>query len=142
MAEIDEKTDSEAEASQIAKQKVEAKSEDTMSSLANANLPSKAGQADNLNVSVKEFVDKLLSSWFGSTHPPSVERLEYMREYLPEAVKVYEQTIAVNGQPYAYQFPQQDASPQEAQLTYSDSFSRWLARIFGSARDTNKGVAY
>ncbi|KAJ2961446.1 hypothetical protein NQZ79_g3240 [Umbelopsis isabellina] len=142
MAEIDEKTDSEAEASRIAKEKVEAKSEDTMPSVANANLPNKSGQSDNLNVSVKEFVDKLLSSWFGSTHPPSVERLEYMREYLPEAVKVYEQTIAVNGQPHAYQFPQQDSSPQEAPPAYSDSFSRWIARIFGSSRDTNNGVAY
>ncbi|CAM0141908.1 unnamed protein product [Umbelopsis sp. WA50703] len=144
MAEIDEKTDSEAEASQIAKQKVEAKSDDTMSSVANTNIAHNTGQSDNLNVSVKEFVDKLLSSWFGSTHPPSVERLEYMREYLPEAVQVYEQAIAVNGQPHAYQFLPQESNPTEKPPpAYSDSsFSRWIAWIFGSTSGPGQAVAY
>ncbi|KAI7890144.1 uncharacterized protein EV154DRAFT_397890, partial [Mucor mucedo] len=50
-------------------------------------------------VELGAFLDSLVNSWFGSTHPPSLERIEYMRENMDEAILLYNEAIKLNGSP-------------------------------------------
>ncbi|KAI8971353.1 hypothetical protein BDB01DRAFT_484094 [Pilobolus umbonatus] len=44
-----------------------------------------------------EYMDQLQSKWFGSTHPPSKERMVHMRENMEAALRLYEDTLKING---------------------------------------------
>ncbi|ORX58803.1 hypothetical protein DM01DRAFT_1333423 [Hesseltinella vesiculosa] len=61
-----------------------------------------ATSASLASPSVGDMLDSFLSMWFGSTHPPSAERLTYMQEHMDEAVALYEETIKINGLPQHY----------------------------------------
>ena len=63
---------------------------------------------ENLDLGVQEFLSQLLDSWFGSTHPPSEERIAYMRQHMDEAVELYQQALQINGRPKAYIFGNQN----------------------------------
>ncbi|KAI9494232.1 hypothetical protein BDB00DRAFT_787280 [Zychaea mexicana] len=54
---------------------------------------------ENLEIAAAEYLDSLISNWFGSTHPPNDERVQYMRENMEEAMQIYEETLKVNGPP-------------------------------------------
>ncbi|KAI8076361.1 peptidase family M48-domain-containing protein [Halteromyces radiatus] len=49
--------------------------------------------------SVGAMMENLINLWFGSSHPPSQERVEYMQEHMDEAVALYEDTLRLNGKP-------------------------------------------
>lgn len=59
---------------------------------------------EDLEYGVREFLDSLVNSWFGSSHPPSMERVEYMRENLEDAIVLYEQALEMNGPPTEFIF--------------------------------------
>lgn len=145
MSELDEKADSDSQiVTQVAKEKLEANSEELKQSVTEATAQQRTGAYDDLNVSVKDFVERLLSSWFGSTHPPSAERVQYMRDHLPLAVEVYEKSIAINGRPIGFQIPQEHPEPQQEQPLISvylgNSFFRWLANLFGRTGDSSQAA--
>ncbi|CAO3645813.1 unnamed protein product [Cunninghamella echinulata] len=48
---------------------------------------------------VTDLMTAALTSWFGSTHPPSEERVKYMEENMEEAVALYKDAIRINGSP-------------------------------------------
>ncbi|KAI8137467.1 peptidase family M48-domain-containing protein [Fennellomyces sp. T-0311] len=51
----------------------------------------------NLEIAAAEYMENLIDNWFGSTHPPHTERIEYMREHMDEALQIYEETLRLNG---------------------------------------------
>ncbi|KAI7903120.1 peptidase family M48-domain-containing protein [Cokeromyces recurvatus] len=57
-----------------------------------------------LEYSIKKYLDTLVDSWFGTTHPPSMERVEYMREHMEEAIELYNEAIKLNGPPVEFVF--------------------------------------
>ncbi|CAO3686391.1 unnamed protein product [Umbelopsis vinacea] len=145
MSELDEKADSDSQlVTQVAKEKLEANSEELKQSVTEATAQQRTGTYNELNVSVKDFVERLLSSWFGSTHPPSAERVQYMRDHLPLAVEVYEKSIAINGRPIGFEIPQEQPEPQQEQPLISvyldNSFFRWLANLFGRTGDSSQAA--
>lgn len=90
---------------------------------------------ENLDLGVQEFLSQLLDSWFGSTHPPSEERIAYMRQHMDEAVELYQQALQVNGRPKEYIFEnqvQQNASNDmdEGQEQAKQSKS-WYKSLYG-----------
>lgn len=90
---------------------------------------------ENLDLGVQEFLSQLLDSWFGSTHPPSEERIAYMRQHMDEAVELYQQALQVNGRPKEYIFEnqvQQNASNDmdEGQEQGKQSKS-WYKSLYG-----------
>lgn len=45
----------------------------------------------------KNLIIKIVEKWFGKSHPPSSERVAYMTENLNEAIKIYNETLKLNG---------------------------------------------
>ncbi|KAI9247210.1 peptidase family M48-domain-containing protein [Phascolomyces articulosus] len=54
---------------------------------------------ENLEIAVAEYLDSVISNWFGSTHPPNDERIQYMRENMDEALQIHQETLKINGPP-------------------------------------------
>ncbi|KAG2218643.1 hypothetical protein INT45_000816 [Circinella minor] len=54
---------------------------------------------ENLEIAAAEYLDSVISNWFGSTHPPNDERIQYMRENMDEAIQIYKESLKVNGPP-------------------------------------------
>ncbi|CAO3595460.1 unnamed protein product [Absidia cylindrospora] len=50
-------------------------------------------------ISVGSMVENLISIWFGSSHPPSQERVEYIRQHLDHSIELYDDAIRLNGKP-------------------------------------------
>ncbi|KAI9021517.1 peptidase family M48-domain-containing protein [Phycomyces nitens] len=80
--------------------------------------------------------ETLVSAWFGETHPPSEERVIYMKEHMEEAIAIYEESIKINGPPKAFilsQFRTEEAEGKmdsEATETMAEKTeSRWR-RLF------------
>lgn len=67
-------------------------------------LPTTGESTQNSEHSVEEFIDSLVESWFGSTHPPNQERIEYMKSNMKEAMRIYEETLKINGPAIEYEF--------------------------------------
>ncbi|KAI9027272.1 hypothetical protein CLU79DRAFT_741152 [Phycomyces nitens] len=61
-------------------------------------------QYEDLEMNVHLFIESLLRSWFGSSHPPSQERLEYMKDHMEDAQKLYQEALRVNGPAKEYIF--------------------------------------
>ncbi|RUS33071.1 hypothetical protein BC938DRAFT_473226 [Jimgerdemannia flammicorona] len=57
-----------------------------------AEIPEKVEEPDQTGGLVGS-----MYAWFGSSHPPSRQRVAYLRENLEEAIKVYEETLKFNG---------------------------------------------
>ncbi|RUP20093.1 hypothetical protein BC936DRAFT_139270 [Jimgerdemannia flammicorona] len=57
-----------------------------------AEIPGKVEEPDQTGGLVGS-----MYAWFGSSHPPSRQRVAYLRENLEEAIKVYEETLKFNG---------------------------------------------
>ncbi|KAI8328776.1 peptidase family M48-domain-containing protein [Chlamydoabsidia padenii] len=70
-------------------------------------------------VSVTAMMESLISIWFGTSHPPSLERVEYMREHMDEAVALYEEAIRINGKPASYAWPSDDEVPHTTSYFWS-----------------------
>jgi hypothetical protein len=135
MAELDKQSDSDsAIAGQVAKEEIESSPDEIKQTMTGVTQQQRHGANDDLNLSVKEFVERLLSSWFGSTHPPSTERVEYMREHLPAAIIIYEKAIAINGKPLGYEAPKEEVpteDPKRNNSSYLDNtFIQWLTGFF------------
>jgi hypothetical protein len=134
MAELDQQSDSDsAVAGQVAKEQIESSPDEIKQTVAEATQQQRQGGNDDLNLSVKEFVERLLSSWFGSTHPPSAERVEYMREHLPAAVEIYEKAIALNGKPMGYEAPREEEPREDSNGSYSyldNTIIQWFTSLF------------
>ncbi|KAI8365174.1 peptidase family M48-domain-containing protein [Radiomyces spectabilis] len=64
------------------------------------------------NLNLNELLENLLNSWFGSTHPPSQERVDYMREHMDEALEIYRETLRLNGPPAGF-----DNNPYEKETS-------------------------
>ncbi|KAI8370892.1 hypothetical protein EDC96DRAFT_428830, partial [Choanephora cucurbitarum] len=58
-----------------------------------------AGKSNYIEDDVEMYIGSLLDSWFGSTHPPSPERIEYLRDNMPAAIALYEEALRINGPP-------------------------------------------
>lgn len=90
---------------------------------------------ENLDLGVQEFLSQLLDSWFGSTHPPSEERIAYMRQHMDEAVELYQQALQINGRPKEYIFEnqnQQNASNDMDEGQEQDKQSKsWYNSLYG-----------
>jgi Zn-dependent protease with chaperone function len=61
-------------------------------------------------VSVAQMMESLISMWFGSSHPPSRERIDYMRDHMTEAVALYEEALRLNGPPSNYEWVKDDSA--------------------------------
>lgn len=72
---------------------------------------------EDLEYGVFEFLDALVNSWFGSSHPPSEERIEYMREHMDEAIVLYEQAIKLNGPPTEFLLSEDFLKQQQMEIT-------------------------
>ncbi|KAI9321750.1 peptidase family M48-domain-containing protein [Dichotomocladium elegans] len=57
---------------------------------------------ENLDIKFDQYVRHILHGWFGTTHPPTKERIEYMREHMDEAVQLYTESLRINGPPVQY----------------------------------------
>jgi hypothetical protein len=97
----------------------------------------------DLQYGVREFLDALVNSWFGSSHPPNIERIEYMRENMDEAILLYNDALKLNGPPIQFIFSedlmlqqQQQQQQDEMQLTTLVSFGifgrigHWLSSVY------------
>ena len=76
---------------------------------AKKSIPSSSNNSQEENYGdiefgVREFLDSLVNTWFGSSHPPSTERVEYMRQHMDEAVLIYKEAIKLNGEPTQFLF--------------------------------------
>ncbi|KAL9554164.1 hypothetical protein MBANPS3_002932 [Mucor bainieri] len=86
----------------------------------------------DLEYGVREFLDSLVNSWFGSSHPPTVERIEYMQEHLDEAIAIYEQALAMNGPPKEFVFSQDLENKMELTSVSSHGVIRYVASWLSS----------
>ncbi|KAG0173178.1 hypothetical protein DFQ28_010845 [Apophysomyces sp. BC1034] len=92
-----------------------------------------ATQYEDLELGVREFIDSLLRTWFGSSHPPSQERLEYMRDHMDEAIALYQDAIRINGQPKEYIFTDGHNAPQfqpEEWEKHNRGVKAWFQAMF------------
>ncbi|KAI8875407.1 hypothetical protein K501DRAFT_289383 [Backusella circina FSU 941] len=102
--------------------------------LKNSLPPSSQGNSQqDVEYGVREFLESLVNSWFGSTHPPNLERLEYMKEHMDEAVVLYNETIRLNGLPKEHIFSDEVTFNNDA--TYSISgyigrLGRWIVSFY------------
>ncbi|KAI7861381.1 hypothetical protein BDF14DRAFT_374545 [Spinellus fusiger] len=86
-------------------------------------------QYKDLEIDVRQFVDTLLQAWFGSSHPPSQERLEYMQANMQDAIRIYEESLRINGPPQEYQFKSREPLSQ-IQETDGRSLHIWISSVF------------
>ncbi|KAI9480581.1 MAG: peptidase family M48-domain-containing protein [Benjaminiella poitrasii] len=101
---------------------------------------------------IQEFLDALINSWFGSTHPPSLERVEYMREHMDEAIELYDQAIKLNGPPTEFVFSEDAIKQQQMDMIEHEAFSflgllnQWLTVLYtwpgrnGIPADSNNSI--
>lgn len=54
-----------------------------------------------------EAISSYVDAWFGSTHPPDKERIEYIKENMDEAIRIYEETLEINGPAVDYEFSEE-----------------------------------
>ncbi|KAI8977148.1 peptidase family M48-domain-containing protein [Mycotypha africana] len=103
----------------------------TINSSANSSSPSTAPPTyEDLEFGVREFLDSLVSSWFGSSHPPSLERIEYMRENMDEAVRIYNETLEINGPAKDFIFSEDLQKQQsEAWLLNRINATEWVSVV-------------
>ncbi|KAI8071709.1 peptidase family M48-domain-containing protein [Gongronella butleri] len=52
-----------------------------------------------IEITFNDVLEGFMTAWFGSSHPPSSERVAYIREHMDEAVVLYEEAIKLNGKP-------------------------------------------
>lgn len=71
-----------------------------------------------------ETLTSIVESWFGSSHPPSLERVEYIKEHMKEAVAIYEESLRINGPPKAYVEPAKDDKPES--VVEPEQLSWWI----------------
>lgn len=97
---------------------------------------------EDLEYGVREFLDSLVNSWFGSSHPPTLERIEYMQENLEEAILIYEQALEMNGPPKEFVFSE-DLKKKEMELTNVSSHGviryvvSWLSSLYSWSSNNN-----
>ncbi|RUS21256.1 hypothetical protein BC937DRAFT_93216 [Endogone sp. FLAS-F59071] len=70
-------------------------------------------EEEQSSLNAQSLVETLLTVWFGGTHPPSAERVAYMRENLDEAKRIYRESLEYNGQPSSYRISLQRLEQQE-----------------------------
>lgn len=87
---------------------------------------------EDLEYGVREFLDSLVNSWFGSSHPPTVERIEYMQEHLEEAILIYEQALEMNGPPKEFIFSEDLQNKIELTDVSSHGVIRYVASWLSS----------
>lgn len=91
---------------------------------------------EDIEFGVREFLDSLVNSWFGSSHPPNIERIEYMRENMDEAILLYHDALKLNGPPTQFIFSEDLIHQQQLQITNLDSrgvfshIGQWLSSIY------------
>ncbi|GAA5797975.1 hypothetical protein HPULCUR_003373 [Helicostylum pulchrum] len=97
--------------------------------------PDEPEKYKDLEYGVREFFDSLVNSWFGSSHPPNIERIEYMQENMEEAIKLYNDALKLNGPPREFIFSED--LQHNLQVTHLDSHSllghvyNWVAYLSG-----------
>jgi hypothetical protein len=94
---------------------------------------SQGNSAQDAEYGVREFLESLVNSWFGSTHPPNLERLEYMREHMDEAVAIYHDAIRLNGPPKEHMFTDQAEFNSDLDYSLSRYFGRlgqWIVSLY------------
>lgn len=87
---------------------------------------------DDLQVTVLEFLSTLINNWFGSSHPPSEERLQYMIENMDEAILIYEESIRLNGYPKNFVQEQQELLKQKGENGHNllSSIKSWFVSVY------------
>ncbi|KAI8637096.1 hypothetical protein BD408DRAFT_354362 [Parasitella parasitica] len=97
----------------------------------------------DLEYGVREFLDSLVNSWFGSSHPPNVERIEYMRENLDEAILLYEEALKLNGPPKEFIFSEDLGHKIEITNYINHGVIRyvasWLTSIYSWSLSSTRG---
>ncbi|KAI8080532.1 hypothetical protein BDF21DRAFT_362559 [Thamnidium elegans] len=97
--------------------------------------PDEPEKYKDLEYGVREFLDSLVNSWFGSSHPPNIERIEYMQENMEEAIELYNDALKLNGPPREFIFSED--LQHNLQVTDLDSHSllgymyNWVAYLSG-----------
>lgn len=109
MAELDQKI---AQSNDMTDEMVTAANEENSQSV-RIPRPQTSKNDGDLEWNVRKLFDQLLETWFGSSHPPSAERIEYMREHMDEAVALYEEALRINGPPKEYVFREGPLARQE-----------------------------
>lgn len=99
---------------------------------ATSTAPKDEGKYEDLEYGVREFLDSLVNSWFGSSHPPNVERIEYMQEHLEEAIQIYEQALKMNGPPKEFIFSEDLQNKMELTNVSSHGVIRYIASWLSS----------
>lgn len=88
--------------------------------------------------SVEEYIDSLVDSWFGSTHPPNQERIEYMKSNMGDAIRIYEETLKINGPAIEYEFFKDPKKKDSFTIHQFDilglyhSLNRWISSLLSS----------
>ncbi|KAI8357241.1 peptidase family M48-domain-containing protein [Blakeslea trispora] len=85
---------------------------------------------------VEGYLESLLDSWFGSTHPPSLERIEYLRDNMPAAVEIYEEALRINGPPREFVFRMEEDEHQLLSLQRAKSFLQYIYEIWSAHTQT------
>lgn len=86
--------------------------------IARSYADSKVGEEEEQSsLNAQSLVETLLTVWFGGTHPPSAERVAYMRENLDEAKRVYRESLERNGPPGSHRINLQRLEQQELMRT-------------------------
>ncbi|OBZ91817.1 Metalloendopeptidase OMA1, mitochondrial [Choanephora cucurbitarum] len=93
-----------------------------------------AGKSNYIEDDVEMYIGSLLDSWFGSTHPPSPERIEYLRDNMPAAIALYEEALRINGPPREFVFSPQEEQDQQFGLQVGKSFLLYIYEVWSSAR--------
>lgn len=76
-----------------------------------------------------ETLSSIVESWFGSSHPPSLERIEYIRENMKEAVAIYEESLRINGPPKAYIAPPKEEKDKSEPAAVEPVRPSWWTRV-------------
>lgn len=101
---------------------------------------------EDVEFNAREFIDSLVISWFGSTHPPSLERMEYMRENMEEAVLLYNEAIKLNGPPKEFIFSESVAKEHEMEVSrlskraILEALHRWISSVYSWAGTNDSGL--
>lgn len=108
---------------------------------------------EDLEYGVREFLESLVNSWFGSSHPPNLERIEYMREHMDEAILLYNDALKINGAPTQFIFSEDIIREQQQQLQLTDldsqgifgHITQWLSSVYAwtggnNSNSNNRGT--
>ncbi|RCH94812.1 hypothetical protein CU098_003573, partial [Rhizopus stolonifer] len=103
---------------------------DPQAILAKRSISSSSEQdVHDLDQGVREFLSSVVNSWFGSSHPPNLERIEYMREHMQEAIALYQEALRINGPPREFIFSE-DIKQQQSIETHQNGFLNWLSFLY------------